>query len=94
MIKGDGKIVKVLVTGGAGYIGSHTVRVILEKGYEVVVYDNLVNGHRKSLPSNVELIEADCRAIDHNIISNFLGPFQCSHKNSKTFLNNNILFKL
>lgn len=64
MIKGDGKIVKVLVTGGAGYIGSHTVRVILKKGYEVVVYDNLVNGHRKSLPRGVELIEADLADVE------------------------------
>lgn len=64
MTKGDGKIAKVLVTGGAGYIGSHTVRVILERGYEVVVYDNLVNGHRKSLPSGVELIEADLADVE------------------------------
>ena len=64
LTKGDGKIAKVLVTGGAGYIGSHTVRVILEKGYEVVVYDNLVNGHRKSLPSGVELIEADLADVE------------------------------
>ncbi|WP_139491126.1 UDP-glucose 4-epimerase GalE [Brevibacillus dissolubilis] len=35
----------ILVTGGAGYIGSHTVKVLLEKGYNVVVLDNLVTGH-------------------------------------------------
>jgi UDP-glucose 4-epimerase len=37
---------KVLVTGGAGYIGSHIVRALGETGYEVVVYDNLSYGHR------------------------------------------------
>ncbi|SDK79556.1 UDP-galactose 4-epimerase [Franzmannia pantelleriensis] len=40
---------RILVTGGAGYIGSHTVLVLLESGYEVVVLDNLSNGNRESL---------------------------------------------
>ena len=40
---------KVLVTGGAGYIGSHTVLELLERGYDVVVVDNLVNSVRESL---------------------------------------------
>ncbi len=39
----------VLVTGGAGYIGSHTCVVLLEAGHEVVVVDSLVNAHRESL---------------------------------------------
>ncbi|MFW6190631.1 MAG: NAD-dependent epimerase/dehydratase family protein, partial [Candidatus Bipolaricaulota bacterium] len=37
----------VLVTGGAGYIGSHTVKQLLERGYEAVVYDNLVSGNEE-----------------------------------------------
>ena len=37
---------KVLVTVGAGYIGSHAVRVLQNAGYEVVVLDNLIYGHR------------------------------------------------
>ncbi|MDA8082357.1 MAG: UDP-glucose 4-epimerase GalE [Nitrospiraceae bacterium] len=40
---------KILVTGGAGYIGSHMVRTLGEKGHEVVIYDNLSSGHRDSL---------------------------------------------
>ncbi len=40
---------KILVTGGAGYIGSVTVKRLLEKGYEVVVFDNLAQGHKETV---------------------------------------------
>ena len=40
---------RVLVTGGAGYIGSHTCVELLEAGYEVFVIDNLSNGHEVAL---------------------------------------------
>ena len=39
----------ILVTGGAGYIGSHTVRLLVETGHNVVVYDNLGLGHRRAV---------------------------------------------
>src|SRR6185436_8491718 len=38
----------VLVTGGAGYIGSHAAKALARAGYRVVVYDNLIAGHRKA----------------------------------------------
>jgi UDP-glucose 4-epimerase len=41
---------KVLVIGGAGYVGSHTVRQLVRSGHEVVIYDNLSRGHRQSVP--------------------------------------------
>jgi len=40
---------KIFVTGGAGYIGSHAVIVLAEAGHEILVYDNLCNGHEKSV---------------------------------------------
>lgn len=40
---------KVLVIGGAGYIGSHTVLALLQNNYEVAVFDNFINGHREAI---------------------------------------------
>ena len=48
---------KVLVAGGAGYIGSHTVKSLVREGFEVVVLDNLSSG-RKELLGGGELIPA------------------------------------
>ena len=45
----------ILVTGGSGYIGSHTVLELLNAGYEVVVVDNLSNSSKKSLDRVAEL---------------------------------------
>jgi len=51
--------VKVLVTGGAGYIGSHAVRELRDAGHEVSVLDDLSQGHRKALPPEVPLVRGD-----------------------------------
>ena len=50
---------RYLVTGGAGYVGSHTVLALLDAGHDVTVYDNLRQGHREAVPPAVRLIEAD-----------------------------------
>ncbi|MBK1990392.1 UDP-glucose 4-epimerase GalE [Sphaerospermopsis aphanizomenoides BCCUSP55] len=60
----------ILVTGGAGYIGSHTVLALVQAGYEVVILDNLVYGHRDLVEQvlQVELIEGDIEdrpLLDH-----------------------------
>ncbi|MCQ5137448.1 NAD-dependent epimerase/dehydratase family protein, partial [Coprococcus eutactus] len=39
----------ILVAGGAGYIGSHMVKDLIEHGYDVVVADNLSTGHKKAI---------------------------------------------
>jgi len=50
---------KLLVTGGAGYIGSATAQLLLEEGHEVVVLDNLYTGHREAVPDGAAFVEAD-----------------------------------
>ena len=52
----------ILVVGGAGYIGSHMVALLVEQGYHVVVYDNLVSGHADAV-QNVELCVHDLADI-------------------------------
>ena len=49
----------ILVTGGAGYIGSHYVQYATQGGAEVVVLDNLAYGHREAVPSGVPFIEGE-----------------------------------
>jgi UDP-glucose 4-epimerase len=51
---------KLLITGGAGYIGSHTTHLLAGRGHSIVVLDNLVYGHREAIvDSGVELVEGD-----------------------------------
>jgi len=54
---------RILVTGGAGYIGSHAARFLTRAGHDVWVYDSLVYGHREAVPEN-RLIAADLADAD------------------------------
>lgn len=50
---------KIMVTGGAGYIGSAAAAMLLEAGHQVLVYDSLVKGHRAAIPQAAQFVEAD-----------------------------------
>jgi UDP-glucose-4-epimerase GalE len=61
---------RILVTGGAGYIGSHAVRLFLARGHDVWVYDNLSLGHRKAVPAD-RLLVGDLNEVprlDHALV--------------------------
>lgn len=55
---------KILVTGGAGYIGSVMTALLLEAGHEVIVVDNLSHGHRNAIPKAVRFIQANIADLD------------------------------
>jgi UDP-glucose 4-epimerase len=54
---------KILVAGGAGYVGSHFVRRAREKKNEIVVVDNLATGHRAAVPEDVKFYKTDIREV-------------------------------
>ncbi len=62
---------RILVTGGAGYIGSHTVKLLLDRGHDVWVIDSLVYGHRAAVPAERLIVAdlADAAAVDHALIA-------------------------
>ena len=73
---------RILITGGAGYIGSHAVRLFLTREHDVYVYDNLSRGHRQAVPanrlitgdlSNSMLLEDTCRRHSIEAIVHFAG---------------------
>jgi UDP-glucose 4-epimerase len=61
---------RILVTGGAGYIGSHAVRLFLSRGHDVWVYDNLSFGHRTAAPAERLIIGdlAETQRLDQTLV--------------------------
>jgi len=62
---------RVLVTGGAGYIGSHTAILLIEAGYDIVIFDNFSNSSKESIKKSrkivgkkIPLVEGDIRDRD------------------------------
>ena len=94
---------KILVTGGAGYIGGITSKLLLDKGYEVVVLDNLEHGHASFVDPRCEFVKGDIRDnnvleklfSDHSIdsILHFAGLISVeeSEREPDLYENNNIL---
>lgn len=66
----------VLVTGGAGYVGSHVAYALLDAGWRVVVIDNLCTGRRELVPPEASLMVADVG--DADVVRSVLRDFQCS----------------
>ncbi len=61
---------RVLVTGGAGFIGSHIANSYLEAGWEVVILDDLSSGKAANVPAGANLIEADIRSAEaHDVVA-------------------------
>lgn len=92
---------RVLVTGGAGFIGSNTVRILLNSGHEVVVVDNLVHGYQDNLDPKALFVKADI-ADDEKVIPALIGVDAVIHmaglivvpesvKDPKKYCENNVL---
>jgi len=58
----------ILITGGAGFIGSHVVDALLAAGHEVLALDNLATGKRRNLAAAAGFVEADLRRADIDAI--------------------------
>ena len=67
-------ISKILVTGGAGYIGTHVVYSLIKNNYRVIVYDNLSNGTKTSVLDKTKFIQEDI--CDANAVNNAIKSFK------------------
>jgi UDP-glucose 4-epimerase len=70
--------VTVLVTGGAGFIGSHVAEALVARGEDVVVLDDLSSGKRENLPEGAELVEGDIREPQEELFAG-VKPDICFH---------------
>lgn len=91
----------ILVTGGAGYIGSHVVMGLLQKGHRTVVFDNLQTGHRKAVKealfiegdlADEEQVKEVFRSFTIDAVMHFAGDCQVgeSVRNPLKYFNNNV----
>ena len=78
---------KIAVIGGAGYIGSHTVRELLDRGHKVKVFDNLSSGLEQNLFKDAGFVKGDI--LHPEEIEAFLQEFKPRHNAKATMANNN-----
>ena len=93
----------ILVTGGAGYIGSHIIELLVKKKFKVFIYDNLVTGYKKLINKKAVFIEGDIKnskllikTINENNINSIIhlaGYLNISEgqKNKKKYYKNNVI---
>jgi UDP-glucose 4-epimerase len=68
---------KVLLTGGAGFIGSHVADLLLARGYEVIVVDDLSSGRRENVPQGARFYEMDVRSGCAEVFEEFQPQILC-----------------
>jgi len=71
---------KILITGGAGFIGSHIADLCLERGHQVIVVDNLSTGKRENLPSEATFYHMDVRHPDFQVLVAHEKPDVLNHQ--------------
>jgi UDP-glucose-4-epimerase GalE len=91
---------KIFVTGGAGFIGSHTTRFLLDKGHEVTVYDNLSRGRKEFVDRQAKFIQGDTTDKEallkglpgHDAVIHMAGFIEVSQsfKDPESFFKNNL----
>jgi len=76
---------RILVTGGAGFIGSHVAEELLKHGHEVTILDDLSTGRRQNLPEGADFVEADLRDAEavRDVVCDF-APSVVSHQAAQT----------
>ncbi len=92
---------RVFVTGGAGFLGSHVTRQLLEAGHQVTVLDNLSSGHRELVPRGALLVKGDLKSqrhlpgwlAGHDVVIHLAGlvPVPLSVERPVEFAENNVV---
>jgi UDP-glucose 4-epimerase len=81
---------KILVTGGAGFIGSHIVDALSERGYVPIVVDNLATGNRENVPSHVAFYELDILSDELEQVFKHEVPDAIIHAAAQVIVSNSI----